>query len=312
MHVHLQGAVPPAGRHTVASQVAQEVHQLAAIPTMRRRMLGAQLRRIRERQQLTADEVATRMKWHPSKMSRIEAGRSGLRAHEVGGLLDLYEVRDPSTRDALEVLAKEGKRRVWWQPYNDVLTPRYLDYICLEADASAALSFETTLIPGLLQTPDYARAVIRALKPERETDEVNALVEVRLARQNAALNREEPLQLWVIVDESALHREVGGASAFNRQLKRLRDAAEQPNITLQILPFGAGAHAGMLGPFVIFEFPVQADLDVVYSEGLASSVYLERDADRIAYRRTFDLLRAAALDVGPSHDMIERRIGEQT
>ncbi|MGW0564330.1 helix-turn-helix domain-containing protein [Streptomyces sp. NPDC003016] len=285
---------------------------MAAIPTMRRRMLGAELRKIRERQALTAESAAEKMGWHPSKISRIESGRSGLRAHEVTALLDLYEVRDKEARTGLETLAREGKRRVWWQPYNDVLTPRYLDYISFEAEASAARSFETTLVPGLLQTPDYARAVIRALKPERESDEVNALVDVRLARQNAALNREEPLQLWAILDESILHRTVGGTSTMVKQLRRLADVADQPNVTLQILPFQAGAHAGMLGPFVILEFPVQAELDVVYSEGLASSVYLERDDDRIAYSRTFDLLRAAALDVDPSRDKIARQIRELT
>jgi transcriptional regulator with XRE-family HTH domain len=285
---------------------------LAAIPTMRRRMLGAELRKIRERCGLKAEDAAAELQWHPSKMSRIETGRSGLRVPEVGALLDLYKVRDEETRAGLEALAREGKRRVWWQPYNDVLTPRYLDYINFEAEASAARSFETTLVPGLLQTPDYARTVIRTLKPERAADEVNALVEVRLARQNAALNREDPLRLWAILDESVLHRPVGGTPTAVGQFKRLLDATELPHVTLQILPFGAGAHAGMLGPFVILEFPVQADLDVVYSEGLASSVYLERDADRTAYGRTFDRLRAAALDVEPSRDLIARRMREQT
>ncbi|MZD04265.1 helix-turn-helix domain-containing protein [Streptomyces sp. SID5785] len=285
---------------------------MAAIPTMRRRMLGAELRKLRDRRGLTGDEAAEQMKWHPSKISRIEAGRSGLRPHEVGALLKLYAVEDTETRDGLEALAREGKRRVWWQPYNDVLTPRYLDYISFEAEASSARSFETVLVPGLLQTPDYARSIIRALKPERTPDEVNALVDVRVARQNAALNREDPLQLWAILDESVLRREVGGRDTTNRQLKRLLDASEQPNVTLQILPFGAGAHAGMLGPFVILGFPVHADLDVVYSEGLASSVYLERDDDRIAYGRTFDRLRAAALDIDPSRDMIARLVREQT
>lgn len=280
---------------------------MAAIPTMRRRMLGAELRKIRERQAVTAEATAEVMGWHPSKISRIESGRSGLRTHEVDALLDFYVVQDPDTRAALEILAREGKRRVWWQPYNDVLTPRYLDYISFEAEASAARNFQTVLVPGLLQTPDYARAVIRALKPERPADEVNALVDVRLARQNAALSREAPLALWAILDESILHREVGGRVTTAKQLMRLAEAADEPNVTLQVLPFGAGAHAGMLGPFVILKFPAQSALDVVYAEGLASSVYLERDADRAAYSATFDRLRAAALDVDPSRDAILRR-----
>lgn len=283
---------------------------MAAIPTMRRRMLGAELRKIRERQAVTAEATAEAMGWHPSKISRVESGRSGLRAHEVKSLLDFYLVHDPDTRAALETLAREGKRRVWWQPYNDVLTPRYLDFISFEAEASAARSFQTVLVPGLLQTPDYARTVIRALKPERPADEVNALVDVRLARQNAALGREEPLTLWAILDESILRREVGGRATTAKQLMRLAEATDEPNVTLQVLPFGAGAHAGMLGPFVILKFPAQSELDVVYAEGLASSVYLERDTDRAAYSGTFDRLRAAALDVDPSRDAILRRARE--
>ncbi|WP_433547606.1 helix-turn-helix domain-containing protein [Streptomyces sp. CA-294286] len=275
-------------------------------------MLGAELRKIREELRLTADGVAEAMKWHASKVSRLESGRSGLRAHEVTTLLDLYGVHDEERRSGLETLAREGKRRVWWQPYNDVLTPRYLDYISFEADSSSVRCFETTLIPGLLQTPDYARSVIRALPPESSADEVNALVEVRMARQNAALKREDPLKLWAILDESILHREVGGPAQLRKQLAHLLDMQEEPNITLQVLPFDAGSHAGMLGPFVIMQFPVQADLDVVYSEGLASSVYLERDSDRAVYGRTFDLLRAAARGVDPSRDMIARRVRELT
>lgn len=274
-------------------------------------MLGAELRKIREGLGLTAEGVAESMKWHPSKVSRTESGRSGLRAPEVSALLDLFAVHDGDRRAGLESLAREGKRRVWWQPYNDVLTPRYLDYISFEAEASAARCFETTLVPGLLQTADYARSVIRALKPERPADEVNALVEVRMARQNAALNREEPLRLWAILDESILHREVGGPASMRKQLNHLLNMADQPNITLQVLPFEAGAHAGMLGPFVILEFPVHADLDVVYAEGLASSVYLERDVDRATYGRTFDLLRSDARGVDPSRELIARQVREQ-
>jgi len=136
--------------------------------------------------------------------------------------------------------------------------------------------------------------------------DVRALVEVRLARQNAVLTREEPLKMWAIVDEAVLRRQVGPHEVRERQLLRLAEAAEQPHVVLQVLPFSAGGHIGMLGPFVILEFPVRGDLDVVYAESLTSSLYLERDEDLAAYGRAYDLLRAAALDTGPSRDLIIR------
>ncbi|GGU54289.1 helix-turn-helix domain-containing protein [Kitasatospora aureofaciens] len=277
---------------------------MAATPTVRRRMLGAELRRIREGLNLRVDDVAARLGWHQSKVSRLENGRHGVKANEVGILLDVYEISDPETREALATLAREGKRRVWWQPYSDVISQRYASFISFEAEAVAIRNFESSLIPGLLQTADYARAVTRKLQPEGTTEEVNALVDVRLARQNAALRREEPLKLWAIVDEAALRRVVGNKAIMAKQLQQLIAASREPNVTLQVVPFDAGAHPGVLGSFVIMEFPVRNDLDVVYTEALTSSLYLERDDDVTAYDQAFDRLRAAALDVGPSRRLV--------
>ncbi|ARF81304.1 hypothetical protein HS99_0019775 [Kitasatospora aureofaciens] len=267
-------------------------------------MLGAELRRIREGLNLRVDDVAARLGWHQSKVSRLENGRHGVKANEVGILLDVYEISDPETREALATLAREGKRRVWWQPYSDVISQRYASFISFEAEAVAIRNFESSLIPGLLQTADYARAVTRKLQPEGTTEEVNALVDVRLARQNAALRREEPLKLWAIVDEAALRRVVGNKAIMAKQLQQLIAASREPNVTLQVVPFDAGAHPGVLGSFVIMEFPVRNDLDVVYTEALTSSLYLERDDDVTAYDQAFDRLRAAALDVGPSRRLV--------
>ncbi|MEU4303307.1 helix-turn-helix domain-containing protein [Kitasatospora aureofaciens] len=277
---------------------------MAATPTVRRRMLGAELRRIREGLNLRVDDVAARLGWHQSKVSRLENGRHGVKANEVGILLDVYEISDPETREALATLAREGKRRVWWQPYSDVISQRYASFISFEAEAVAIRNFESSLIPGLLQTADYARAVTRKLQPEGTTEEVNALVDVRLARQNAALRREEPLKLWAIVDEAALRRVVGNKAIMAKQLQQLIAASREPNVTLQVVPFDAGAHPGVLGSFMIMEFPVRNDLDVVYTEALTSSLYLERDDDVTAYDHAFDRLRAAALDVGPSRRLV--------
>lgn len=283
---------------------------MAANPTMRRRLLGIELRSLRERAGATAEGTAERMGWHPSKMTRIEAGRSGLRAHEVRALLSLYGVTDETAISALEGLAREGKRRTWWQPYNDVLSRQYMSLLAFEAEAASIRNYELALIPGLLQTPDYARAITRDLWPDATPDEVNALVDVRLQRQTKALSREEPLELWAIVDEAALRRRVGGGRAMSRQLQALIEATERSNITLQILPFNDGGHVGLLGSFVILQFPIRSDLDVVYVEGQGTTVYLEREEDRATYERAFNLLRAAALDVEPSREYIGRVIEE--
>lgn len=277
---------------------------MPAMPTVRRRILGRELRALREAQGLTSEETATRMGWDPAKMTRLEQGRSGLRLPELGTLLDLYQVTDPATREALGTVAREAKRRVWWTPYNDVLTARYTNFIAFETEADSARNYESSLVPGLLQLPDYARAVTRALRPKAPAEEINALVDVRLGRQNAALARETPLKLWAIVDEGALRRMVAGPSVMARQLRRLTEASEEPNITLQVLPFSAGGHAGLLGSFVILGFPLRGDLDVVYVESHTSSLYLEREDDLVHYTDMFNRLRATALDAEPSRNLI--------
>ncbi|MDT3398083.1 helix-turn-helix transcriptional regulator [Streptomyces sp. B1866] len=284
---------------------------MAAEPTMRRRLLGMELRSLREGAGRTSEETADQMGWHPSKMTRLESGRSGLRVHEVTALLDFYGVTSEETRDTLEGLAREGKRRTWWRPYNDVLERQYTNLLAFESEAETVRNYELALVPGLLQTPDYARAITRALQPDRPSEKVNALVDVRLQRQNQALSREDPLSLWAIVDEAALRREVGSPAVMTRQVRALAEASERTNITLQVLPFGAGAHVALLGSFVIYGFPIRSDLDVVYVEGQAGSVYLEREQDRTTYGHAFDLLRADALGVDQTRDFLTRFMKEQ-
>ncbi|CAM5584980.1 helix-turn-helix domain-containing protein [Streptomyces abikoensis] len=281
---------------------------MPAIPTVRRRILGAELRALREGLGHTADEMARRLGWHQTKVSRIENGRSGVRVQELKSLLDLYGVSDPEAREGLISLAQESKTRMWWTPYSDVITHRYASYIALETEASAKRSFETTLIPGLLQTPDYTRAVIKALAPETKPDAVDALVSVRLARQGATLRRASPISLWAIVDEAALRRTTGGSQVMIRQLHHLLEASEEPNITLQVLPFSAGGHLGMLGAFAILHFPLRSDLDMVYTESYVTSMQFERRADFATYSRMFDTLSTSALDEAQSRDLISRAV----
>ncbi|MEU3354184.1 helix-turn-helix transcriptional regulator [Streptomyces sp. NPDC037389] len=277
---------------------------MPAIPTIRRRMLGVELRALREGLGHTADEMAQRLGWHQTKVSRIENGRSGVRLNELEAMLDLYGLTDIEVREGLVNLVKEGKGRMWWTPYADVLAERYASYIALETEASSKRTYEMTLIPGLLQTPGYTRAVISALTPGARPEVVDALVNVRLARQSATLRRAVPLNLWAVVDEAGLRRSIGGAQVMLKQLQHLLEASEEPNITVQVLPFASGGHAGLMGSFTILQFAIRNDLDVVYTESDVSNIRLERQSDLATYSQVFDKLHAAALSVASSRKFI--------
>ncbi|KUN06242.1 XRE family transcriptional regulator [Streptomyces yokosukanensis] len=275
-------------------------------PAVRRRKLGAELRTLRTGAGLTSGEAARLVGWHQSKVSRIETGASGVKPGDVRLLLDVYGVRDAQLRELLLMLAGSedmGERNRWWHAYRGVLPPTYRDFISLESQASAMRTLETTVVPGLLQTPEYARAVTRAAVKDLDDDSLDTLVEVRLARQDVLRTR-RPLRLSAVLDEAVLRREVGGAEVMARQLERLTEAARLPQVRLQVLPFGAGAHIGLTGPFVIFSFPSTSDLDVVVLDQLTSSLYLERKEDLMAYSEAFDTLRMHALSPEDSLEYI--------
>ncbi|TGB14199.1 helix-turn-helix transcriptional regulator [Streptomyces sp. MZ04] len=275
-------------------------------PAVRRRKLGAELRALRTLAGLTSGQAASRVGWHQSKVSRIETGRSGVKAADVHLLLDAYAVKDAQLRQLLVALAgadDRGGRHHWWHAYRGLLPPAYRDFISLESQACRVRTLETNVVPGLLQTPDYARAVTRAALDGLPDEQVDALVEVRLARQDV-LRARRPLRLSVILDESVLHRQVGGAQVLAGQLKRLQEAAQLPHVRLQVLPFAAGEHKGLLGSFVIFSFPNIADLDVVVLDHLTSSLYLERKEDLQAYTDAFNSLLGQALSPEESTDHI--------
>jgi transcriptional regulator with XRE-family HTH domain len=278
-------------------------------PAVRRRKLGAELRALRAEAGLTSGEAARLVGWHQSKVSRIETGASGVKPPDVRLLLDAYEVGDPQLRDMLLVLAGSddgGGRHHWWHAYRGVLPPAYRDFISLESQASTLRTLETSVVPGLLQTPEYARAVTRAAVGGLDNDgpdRLDALVQVRLARQDV-LRADPPLALSVVLDEAVLRREVGGPGVMARQLDRLVEAAKLPQVRLQVLPFAAGAHIGITGPFVIFSFPSTSDLDVVVLDHLTSSLYLERKEDLEAYSEAFNTLQFHALSPEDSSDYI--------
>ncbi|GGT99049.1 helix-turn-helix domain-containing protein [Streptomyces coeruleorubidus] len=275
-------------------------------PAVRRRKLGAELRALRTSAGLTSGEAARLVGWHQSKVSRIETGTSGVKPSDVRLLLDAYAVADTQLRELLMMLAgsdDSGGRQHWWHAYRGVLPPTYRDFISLESQAGAMRTLETTVVPGLLQTPEYARAVTKAAVEGLSEDRLDTLVEVRLARQDV-LRADPPLELSAVLDEAVLRREVGGPGVMARQLERLVEAARLPQVRLQVLPFAAGAHIGVTGPFVIFSFSSTSDLDVVVLDHLTSSLYLERKEDLQAYTEAFNALQIHALSPEDSLDFI--------
>ncbi|GAB2851090.1 helix-turn-helix transcriptional regulator [Streptomyces deserti] len=275
-------------------------------PAVRRRKLGAELRALRTSAGLTSGEAARLVGWHQSKVSRIETGTSGVKPADVRLLLDAYGVVETQLRELLLVLAGSedpGGRHHWWHAYRGVLPPTYRDFISLESQAGAMRTLETTVVPGLLQTPEYARAVTRAAVEGLSEERLDTLVEVRLARQDV-LRADPPLELNAVLDEAVLRREVGGPGVMARQLTRLVEEAQLPHVRLQVLPFAAGAHIGVTGPFVILSFPHTSDLDVVVLDHLTSSLYLERKEDLQAYTEAFNALQIHALSPEESLDFI--------
>ncbi|MFC7808785.1 helix-turn-helix domain-containing protein [Streptomyces olivaceus] len=275
-------------------------------PVVRRRKLGAELRALRTTAGFTSGEAARLVGWHQSKVSRIETGTSGAKPADVRLLLDAYGVADDQLRELLVMLARPedtGGRPHWWHAYRGVLPTAYRDFIDLESQASAMRTLETTVIPGLLQTPEYAREVTRVAGDGRTAEQLDTLVEVRLARQDV-LRGEPPLELSAVLDEAVLRRQVGGAGVMARQLARLSEAARLPHVRLQVLPFAAGAHIGVTGPFVIFSFASTSDLDVVVIDHLTRSLHLERKEDLEAYTEAFNALLIHALSPEDSLDFI--------
>ncbi|MEV6980854.1 helix-turn-helix transcriptional regulator [Sphaerisporangium sp. NPDC051017] len=275
-------------------------------PTVRRRRLASDLRRMREKAELTMEQVAERLGWSITKVSRIETSKVGVTVKDVGLLLDLFELT-PSRRAEILTLARDAQKKGWWEGYGDLPT-EYATYIGLEAATTSIRSFAPEIVPGLLQTEDYARAVIRAALITSPPGEIERRVEVRVARQ-ARLSQQDPLRLWSVLDEATLRRLVGGPDVMRAQLRHLADLTETPNITLQVLPFAVGAHAATSGAFSIFEFPEQADADVVFLENLTGSLYVEKETDVYRYTLAFDHLRAKARDPDESRRFITEMIG---
>jgi transcriptional regulator with XRE-family HTH domain len=249
------------------------------------------------------EQVAERLEFSPSKVSRLETGQRGATARDVRDFCDLYGVSDTAERDRLVNLAREGKQQGWWQSYDlDFST-----YVGLEAAAVSTKYFLSVVIPGLFQTADYARAMLEAWAPEISPERIDELVKVRLTRQEllGRDQREKPLAISAILDEAALHRVVGGPSTMRSQLRRLAELAQLPHVTIRIIPYTVGAHIAMESTFRILEFedPVH---DVVFVEGLVGRIYLERAQDVARYRDVFERLIGIALSPQESIERIRQ------
>jgi transcriptional regulator with XRE-family HTH domain len=274
-----------------------------ASPTVRRRRLGLILRGLRERVGLTGDEVGAAVERSGSWVSRVETGRVGLRTRDLEDLLSLYNVEDSTVRSQLQALAREGKRRGWWSRYADTISGPYATYIGFEADAAVLLSYEATVVNGLLQTEDYARALFAgATLPSAPVEAVERKVEVRMARQEL-LTQPDPVTVRAILDESVLLRPIGGAEVHLGQLKHLIELSELPTISIQVVPFEAGAHPGLIGSFTVMKFPSADDPDIAYVEGASGDVLAESE-DASYYSELFDHLRAIALSPADTRDKI--------
>jgi transcriptional regulator with XRE-family HTH domain len=267
----------------------------AAAPSVQRLILGGHLRRLRERAQLTPEQAADAIRASHSKISRIEHGRVSFKARDIADLLTLYGVSGIAEREGLLTLAREANTPGWWARYSDIL-PHWLEpYFGLEAAASVIREFELQFVPGLLQTEEYARAVIRLGNLPTE-EEVIRRARARVSRQEI-LRRPDPPKVWAVLDEGALRRVIGGPQVMKAQLQHLIEMCDHPNVTLQILPFSAGAHRAMGGPFTILRYTEPDLRDVVYIEQLTSALYLDKPTEVDAY---LEVIEEVCLQAEPS------------
>jgi transcriptional regulator with XRE-family HTH domain len=269
-------------------------------PTVRRRELGALLRGLRNEKGLTVEQVAERLLCSPSKVSRMETGHGIATPRDIRDLCALYEVTDAAERDRMMRLAREGKQQAWWQSYDLA----YATFVGLEAEAVAISDFQSSVVPGLLQTADYARVGDEAHMPRLSPDQIELNIEAKLKRQSL-LTQASPPTFATVLDEAVLHRAVGGLRVMRAQLDRLIEAARLPNVTVQVIPFAIGYHPALESNFNILDLQAPVP-SVVFVEGLIGSVYLERPDDLTRYREVFKRLQAIALSPKDTIDAITK------
>jgi transcriptional regulator with XRE-family HTH domain len=271
-----------------------EVHS----PTLRRRELGVLLRALRNQRGLTVEQVADSLLCSASKVSRMETGQGGATPRDIRDLCNLYDITDEAERDRMMTLAREGRRPARWQRYELA----YAIYAELEEEALAISAFQSSVVHGLLHTADYARAGHEGAMPRLDPHQIDLQIEAKLTRQRI-LTRDDPPSFHVVLDEAAVHREVGGRRVMADQLAKILQVAALPNVVVQVLPYDRGFHPAVESNFAILELPNPAP-GVVFVEGLIGSIYLERPGDLNRYREIFDRLQSIALDPKDTADLI--------
>ncbi|MFI1962800.1 helix-turn-helix domain-containing protein [Streptomyces pathocidini] len=271
--------------------------------TARRRRLGAELKALREAAGVSVESAAQKIHGDNPKISRLENGRHRVSRLELDALLDLYGVEDQGLRDWLVALSAEGRKRSWWRSHGEVLPADFKELLTLESDAGRIAAFQPQIIPGLLQTKEYARAVIIGSSEPLTEAEVDFQVSFRVERQ-AVFERENPPQYLCILTEGVIRQQVGGAKVMAAQLRRLVELSQPPELTIQVVPYSQGAFTATGGAFVLYSYPDPLDLDVAQVEYLDGALYLEEEATVSKYRRALDGLRTAALSSRQSVELI--------
>jgi transcriptional regulator with XRE-family HTH domain len=300
----LASAPRPGRERAAVSGALARAAGAGAGTSVRLRQLGSQLRRLREAQALELPETAARLGMPASTLERIETGRSSAPSSRLQSMLDVYGVHHTGHRQALIEMAQGGHQRNWWAVWEEQLPAGFGLYVSLEAEAASLRVFEPQLIFGLLQTEEYARAVLTMVRRRATPREIDQLVDLRMTRQQV-LSRPDPLHLHVILDEAALRRPIGPSHLMRRQLTHLCDAAVLPTVTLQVLDFASGVHPALNGSYSIIGLPGHATPDVVYSEGVGGHAYIEERPEEVRERSdTFGLLTSAALPAAESLHLI--------
>jgi transcriptional regulator with XRE-family HTH domain len=274
-------------------------------PTVQRRRLGVELRRLREAAGKTIGQVAQVLECSDSKVSRIENGQVSASPRDVRDMLELYGV-EQKRREELVEFARTARKKGWWEAYSDTLL---VPLVGLEVAADRILAYESRAIYGILQTRDYANALIRAVQPDLSEEQVERRVELRMARQEV-LDRDDAPTFQLVLEECALRRPVGGSSVLREQLHRLQVLASMPSLTLQILPLEVGAHAAMDGAFIVYQFSETADPDVVYFEHAIADMYVEAPEQVGPYIAAFHRIQAEALSPEDSSHFLTGLLGE--
>jgi transcriptional regulator with XRE-family HTH domain len=278
-------------------------------PVVQRRRLRAELRRARLDIGLTQEQVAAAMEWSLSKLIRIENGTVGISLNDLKAILAHYKITDEERVAELIAMSRGARERSWWSAYRDV-APRLIQLIEYESASFIIRNFQPMLIPGLLQTEEYATTTVKTLRPQATEQEVSTAVELRMQRQQLLQQAETPL-MFFIVDEGAVRRAVGGQEAMRRQIQRLIDESQKPTVTIEVVPFSSGAHPGMQGPFMLFEFPDAEDDDALYVEGPIDGRWNRDDPEEISsFRERFEVLRELSLGPEGSVDLLHRLLRE--